>query len=653
MRPPTALFSLALLTASLVLCRSEASPPQPEAVASEWQLPPNDAAGARMRVEWEQQSIDPFPPPIDPARFDQYSWGKLGQGLALLLLDRDQEFANELVRDAVASFLAPDGSLRPYGPNKEGEFHWHGNLLFRIYALFSHSATYRPGRLEPATERAIEELFWQYANVESALTDAESGDYWRIWGSENHHLMRFSTLWSASAILQKAPAYRDREFSQGGTPAQHHLAWNRYFSAYLREHFGRGLWMEAASPGYLKYSFQCLYNFSDFAEDTSVRNAANASLDLHWSAWAVEQVDGLRGGGKVRAYSGPMSTDPSADGSNALGWYYFGVGPVSGQRHPAFLAALSSAYRPPAALSAWIGADRPPLPSEQLRSRVPGRARIGDDGEKVEQLAVSQFYYLNPEASGIVRTTWRTPEFALGTLSVEPAHYETWCKIVAQNHWNGLVIPGSPPTLIPVRTAGDGRERSTYNGERAVQHHGTALIQGMTRGSLGRYIWPLSVTVPPAFKVEKIGEWYFTRVGGTGVAFRAADRGFKEREPGVFTVKNRASPVILQAAALKDFAGGFEEFVATVSGQTLAITDGVVTFQSALDDAALTIDLACEQSPTVDGSPLAIAGAAAWSGDSLSQAWGSQKATLSVPGQDSLVISTESARLATPPTAVW
>lgn len=612
------------------------------------EFPPADAATARMLAELGRQASDPFPSPDDPGKLDQYTWGKLVQALAILYLDKGTAEANSLIREACAAFRTDDGSLKmPEG------FHWQGNLLFRIYALFSSRSGYQPGKLEPDVEAAIAALFWDYASGNSSVKEAETTDYWKIWGSENHHLMRASTLWSAAAVLRNNPAFINRRFLDGETPEVHYQAWTKYFTAYLREHFGKGLWLEAASPTYLKYSLQGLYDFTDFASDAALRDAAAASLDLQWTAWTLEQVGGMRGGAKARTYSGTSSTDANKDSSNGLAWYYFGLGPVRGARHPSFLCALTSGYRPPPELDALLDPSPLRVDAEQFVTRTVGRARLGSGDEKVENVAEDHFYFLDPDAPGLLRTTFRTPEFVMGSFYLEALPHGRWSAIVSQNHWNGLLLPGRPDAMIHIRTDGEGSDRSTYNGQRAVQKGGTMLIQGLARTSLGKYIWPLSVHIPAWMPREEGDGWIFLNLKTVFVAVRPTVGGWKERKPGVLTVENRAAPIVLQAAPARRFSGGFAEFKQTVREQALTVSDDRVIFQSELDNCRLAMDLAYQELPTIDGEPLDVSAAAAWSGNFFEQAWGSNTALLSIPGKDPLTISPESARIPRPSTATW
>ncbi len=75
---------------------------------------------------------------------------------------------------------------------------------------------------------------------------------------------------------------------------------NCYFKFYFREKATKGLLTEIASPTYVKYSLNTLYNIYDFAEDEELKDLADKFLNLYFADWAVEQFNGFRGGQGTR-----------------------------------------------------------------------------------------------------------------------------------------------------------------------------------------------------------------------------------------------------------------------------------------------------------------------------------------------------------------
>ena len=77
--------------------------------------------------------------------------------------------------------------------------------------------------------------------------------------------------------------------------------------------------------GYNSTLLKGVYNFYDFGEP-DVKKAAGLLLDLYFAYWAQEQIDGYQGGGKSRVYFKNGLRSTRYYGTDALAWYYFGIG---------------------------------------------------------------------------------------------------------------------------------------------------------------------------------------------------------------------------------------------------------------------------------------------------------------------------------------
>ena len=109
---------------------------------------------------------------------------------------------------------------------------------------------------------------------------------------------------------------------------------------------------------------------ADFASDAVLKRRMTLLLDLFWADWAIEQIDGVRGGGKHRIYPGPASTRGHASSGQGIAWLYFGLGtPLT--KHPGHMCAVTSAYRPPA-LVADLALDVAGRGTYEYVSRRPG-----------------------------------------------------------------------------------------------------------------------------------------------------------------------------------------------------------------------------------------------------------------------------------------
>jgi hypothetical protein len=605
-------------------------------------------ASDRMLEMWRRETVNPFPKPDNPDDLGTYVWGNLMQSFGMLLTTEEAEQANERIRRACNAMLKDDGSLA-----EEEHFHWRGNLLFRLFAMYTSHSTFEPGVLDSETEKLIEEVFWKYLSGNADFFYDVNEDMWAIWGSENHHLMKSTTLWSATAALAASPEYSDRILSEGKTIEQVKLLWDDYFISFFQEHFGKGLWIEYASPTYMKYSLQGLYNFYDFAEDDSLRSVAKACLDLHWAAWSAEQIDGMRGGSKIRSYSGPASDNALYSGSNAIAWYYTGIGQVPNGHHPSYACALSSPYRPPKPVLDLMKSETFDRDWVHV-SRMAGRNRLQENGDVID-LEDPDIYLIDPELSGVMRTTRTTDKFVLGSHIFPVLHHKNWAGISSQNQWMGLTLPGSPLSLIHIRTDGEGAQRSTYIGHRSVQRGETLFSQALPRTKVGKYIWPLAIHLPESFTVEEKEGWFFVNAGEVFLSFRAASNELEERLPGVWMVNDRYDPLILQVTDSSQYLDRFSDFKHAVLRQKIEKTEDETLFYSSLSEDILFYANDDARSPfRVNGKPVQVeSDSRAWDGPVLQQDWGSGFAKFMWSDYPELIISVRSTVVTPTTSSIW
>ena len=252
---------------------------------------------------------------------------------------------NERTDEADAGLLALQRDLFPAANAHfdAGAIHWHAYIQERIYWLYSSRSKHHPGRMSLAAENAILEMLWEWAGPVCRKELADPSGVWRYWGSENHHLMAWVSFWGAAKIFADHPGYRKRTYADGTTPAEMAAAFDDYFKTYARERATKGLLAEIASPTYVKYSLNTWYNLADFADDPVLKKRMDMLLNVYWADWAIEQLDGVRGGSRHRCYTGGASTEQSGGGEPA--WFHFGIG-VEANKHPGIICAATTFWRP-------------------------------------------------------------------------------------------------------------------------------------------------------------------------------------------------------------------------------------------------------------------------------------------------------------------
>ena len=211
-------------------------------------------------------------------------------------LDEQLDAANAAVVENCQYYIS-DRKAR----DDRDSFYWSADVLCRLVEFFGREGTIGKGRLSAQTEDIINEMMWLYCNDNSKLADADyvASKTWYVKESENHHLQFFSTLWEFSKLLSHVPAYKDRQYTAGGTPQQHYQAWTDYAKEFLRERVRKGLFVEMASKNYNVTGIKGIYNLFDFTDDPELRRLSGCVLDLYWATWGAgaDRLCPGRGGG--------------------------------------------------------------------------------------------------------------------------------------------------------------------------------------------------------------------------------------------------------------------------------------------------------------------------------------------------------------------
>ena len=559
---------------------------------------------ARRSAVLEDEVRKPFPSPdckVPMAEDDPCDLGMLNFALAAFSLHRgpaEVAAANAQVRAALVRLPAAAGFktqtvLRQGKPFvQEDTFHFErAQFLFRIVRMFGRSGTAAPGLLLAESETGVARLLWDWARTECRIADADAEHTWRIWGSENHGAQRDSACWAAATLAAEIPELADQHYVDGTTPRQQLLTWTVFLKAYLREHGRRGTLVEYFSPTYSQYTLLNFYLYYDFSKDDELRRLARATLDLWWAIWAQEQVDGIHGGSKTRAYP---NTIADAAPMRGTAWLYFALGrPYLGGKVPGSAAMTVSSYHPPAVVTD-IAVDTEGRGAYEVLSRAPGLA--------LQPRTRDGWYDVDAEAEGILRVTYVAPGFVMGTAVLPRLPAKRWTEISSQNRWSGIVLAGDPEARIAVMAEAAGRG-SNYNAFWSVQSKATQIVQalpapysantGELRVWFGR----------PLRRVEHDG-WVFVD-GAAYVAVRPAFGGYRwdDVEPRWMRPTAGDAPVIIQAASRTDFAD-FVAFQQAVLAASLRINGGVLEFSGLNGAGRMIFDFTAGRMPEIDGAAL-------------------------------------------------
>lgn len=561
--------------------------------------------GARAEVALRSLAKSPFP--------RTGLWGDVAQALSAY-------WVGENARGDAAVAALGAGAKATVDNQTAGGFHWQAYQLARIVLLFGSKGVFAPGHMSAEAEQTAKDTLWQWLAPRGSrgLVDP-SRDWWQ-WGSENHHIQAWVSFWSALNLLAKDETYAGKTFADGSTVQELKVEFDSYFKRWIRERATHGLFAEANSPTYAKYSVSGFYNLVDFADDAELRRLSREFLDLCWTQWALEQVDGVRGGSRHRSYAGGASIDGSSLGN--IAWYHFGVGQAE-SRHPSVLCTITSAYEPPDFVKDLI-TRRAELGDYEITSRLPGLLEkpLAEWGNYATDSSNPMFspkgiLPYDPACGQLLRRTYSTPGFVIGATMLPALPMERWAPTSSQNRSDGVTFAGTGAAGIFVQPP-PARKGSIYNTQWSVQDRGVLLVQRLPfTNSKGQRVWFAAGLA----RTERDG-WIFVEAPQAYAAVRVVQGGTSwakdevadwleasDYKPGLgewLVLADESSPIIVEVAPKSAYADA-AAFQKEILGNKLAAKGDRVDYQSA--HYATTLTLFSDQSklPEINGTPLDFA----------------------------------------------
>ena len=520
------------------------------------------------------------------------------------------EAANQRLRNALKLYAGDDGKLTPKEATK---IKWKMRGWLRVYYLFYDKSKFFPGRLEPETQAMMEEAFFQYGCGKSTVKRANLTNIWHIQGSENHDMMDLSSAYLALQAVAKLPAYKDRKLPDGHTPAEHVEAWEKYYAQYALERAKNGLFVEI-SPTYGKWFLGEILNMYEFAEDPVVRKRMEMLLHLVWADWSVDQLNGVRGGGKTRCYQGGYSQSGGGDSWDRMARHLMGIEPWIWPSHGGLstLAISTSRY------------ELPDIVYDIALNKGDFKPFVYQSTRPAKQLKSPRgVYVMDPKAGGIVRYSFCTPDYVMGSWMVDTR--TNYAAINTQNRWQGVIFPTGVNARVFPQSVGLGN-RKTYQQHVAVQHRNVMLVATHPKA---RQTGQMRVYFPKDIRdrlVEKDG-WLIAHEGNAWLAVRFIDfepsptwknYEFKQADPTERKESSRNDsdvarwlwpksnkPAVVMVGSRDSQHATLDEFVAYLAGHEFTVTSGRVTYKFSDDlGEATTLELGGKLPvPRVNGKP--------------------------------------------------
>jgi hypothetical protein len=423
----------------------------------------------------------------------------------------------------------------------------------------------------------LEEMFWNYGCYKSTIKRSQLDYIWFIQGSENHDMMDLSNAFLALQAVEGLPEYKARKLPDGYTAAEHVKAWTEYYKLYCNVRIKRGLFVEI-SPTYGKYFLPELINMYEFAEDTELRRRMEMLLHVVWADWAIDQLGGIRGGGKTRVYQGHYAQRGTSDSWSFLGRILIGKGDYFQTKHyeAQYVLALTRYRLPDVVIDLALSNDergdyvyqsmRPSKLAEPLESRPNELEGYWMDGS---------------DAGHMVRYSYCTPDYIMGSWMFDPKL--DYAAINTQNRWQGIIFATDMQSRVFPQCVGLGNGK-TYNQHVAVQHKNVMIVQknrAKTKQAGAMRVW---FTENMRDRIKERNGWLFLQEGNAYLAITVLTPEQDDAMPAYrweknwLHMKNEYSPVVFVSSRAAKHAR-IGDFVAYIAQHRHSIHKGVLTYQ--------------------------------------------------------------------------
>jgi hypothetical protein len=543
--------------------------------------------------------------------------------------------------------------------------YWAGEYHAAILAKFGSNGTVRPSALPRDVEVKLLTYMASYVRYWSRpdrYAFSRTHDTFYYWNSENHWWQEIVTSWGYLQALKNDPEFSDLILNDGRSVSEHYEITVDYMKEHMRQRARKGFFVEISSGGYAGRMHNMNYMIDEISPDPELRRLARLSLDLWWTFWAEEQISGERGGGKVR-HRRLRGLLPNSESHMPSAWYYHGLGtrnmdyvrgvPPSSIALAGDYIRLLSDYRPPAYVTDILN-DRLSAPAFAVTQRRVGRSAGQDENGPPEIInevrtvfdreSIPSHKFYDIENSDVLKYSWVSPSFVLGTNMRPPHDVREWVAGSAQGWWHGLLLehPGTPypqrvvPTLIyPGDSMGE---------QYAVQSRGSLMARKLNDAwspNQDNANYPMGVYISDGLRrhTSLEGDFIFINSPTTWVAVRAAGSVFvsannvlapEQARAGTFyRLENDTVPVIIEAAEHADYPN-FEAFKAAVRAAALSHADGIYDYQSLSGDRLSMFD--DRSRPRINGEAINYTPSVAYSSRYVYSDWDSGRITVTVAG---------------------
>ena len=482
------------------------------------------------------------------------SWG-MHSAIAKLWLNSEIEVANKKVTDYANMEVGSDSGDTGY---------WAAPDLVRVYYIFKEGSTYKngeyAGRIDANTEQAIKGYMERFLNGPETgknYDNPQNVDFIKGWISENHMAIKTQTYLFASQILGKID-----EFNK----------WTDYWNRLL-DYWTKNGFMEIASGCYQIRTLGPILNVYDFISDKIVKKKAEMVLDWQWAEWAQENINGIRGGGKIREYTDYASWG-DLDSLYESAYVLFGVGKLTGKfnKYTIFIATTDY-YSPDVVIDLAVDI-------------------IGRQDYEILQRRLSA--YSSPLTSNCRRYVYVTPKYVLGGFQSDAEKkYEPWGAGFywnGQKLWEGIIFNTHPDARIFFEELYSPSETFLYKNILIISDFSFDWDDpnGWAPHHDARAVFPDMVLD----QIIEDSGWIFVKEGDVYVAYKPIGgytwgtlyAGENYIGKTVMSI-DEESPAIFEVGLSSDYNNDFNKFIADIKDNTLIFVNDYLNYTTCKNDS--------------------------------------------------------------------
>lgn len=565
--------------------------------------------------------------------------GAFGKALCRRTLDMDQAgdiqfvlsamWLNERLDEAnVRLSRNLDAACRSDSPSEDPFSGAAGfmRMWVRVYYLFSSQGRYQTPRLTPENERRILELMCGFAREKSRLKRAENRRIWHIHESESRDML---DLGNTLLALQAHPD--PKEAMPDGRPVREHLeAWTSFFRAFCDERARHGLFVEINSPVNGQWFLPELVNLFEFARDGLLRKKTEMLLHLIWADWAVDQLNGVRGGGRTGSSQGKYSQQGLIGTWRRMARILLGEGDWFDlvDSHANYIVATTNYRLPDVVID--LALDPAGRGEYVYRSKRPARVHSHLPRE-LAPLEEGLWYVMNTRDPRLVRYSFSTPDFILGSLWVDPAlgvsyrpatdasfsEKGAYAALSARDRWHGIIFATHSNARVYPQCIGrpHGGANPTFNQQIAVQFENVMIARKCDR--IENDLPGMRVFFSEGLRARAVESqgWVCVQEGNAwlavGILPGRGGKGagaFEWEDQHWLRLRDEFAPVVLVAGRLEWFPSP-AAFIEYVQSHRWQVRDAVLTYSFTNrqgEHVRLAMPLEGDSLPSVDGVSISL-----------------------------------------------